>query len=109
MAFQWTKTSAPPPSTEMKPKPLSALNHLTVPCATNSPCKDAQGAHLNAPGHTSGGSGKEHTVSAPDQQFELNRRSAAAATQNVTRLWARRGHDGQDGLVRVAFDGFSPR
>src|SRR5262245_39219965 len=32
MAEKWTKTSCPP-STEMKPKPLSALNHLTVPCA----------------------------------------------------------------------------
>src|SRR5690606_25670580 len=26
-------TSAPPPSTEMKPNPFSALNHLTTPCA----------------------------------------------------------------------------
>jgi len=33
IAVWWTKTSAPPPSCAMKPKPLSSLNHLTVPCA----------------------------------------------------------------------------
>src|SRR5438876_10796812 len=39
MAEKWTKTSWPPPSTLMNPKPLSELNHLTVPCATRiSPC-----------------------------------------------------------------------
>src|ERR1700744_619139 len=27
----WTKTSCPPPCPAMKPKPLSRLNHLTVP------------------------------------------------------------------------------
>src|SRR6476646_7578967 len=27
----WTKTSGPPPSTTMKPKPFCALKHLTVP------------------------------------------------------------------------------
>src|SRR3978361_1350503 len=37
MALKWTKTSAPPPSTSMKPKPFSPLNHLTVPCAITSP------------------------------------------------------------------------
>src|ERR1700722_11440143 len=39
MAEKWTKTSWPPSSGLMNPKPLSALNHLTVPCATRiSPC-----------------------------------------------------------------------
>src|SRR5215813_2678304 len=33
MAEKCTNTSDPPPSTVMKPKPFSALNHLTVPCA----------------------------------------------------------------------------
>src|SRR5918994_2807250 len=33
MAEKWTKTSAPPPSWAMKPKPFSPLNHFTVPCA----------------------------------------------------------------------------
>jgi len=32
-AEMWTKTSAPPASGWMKPKPLVALNHLTVPVA----------------------------------------------------------------------------
>jgi putative transposase len=30
-AEMWTNTSSPPPSCSMKPKPLVALNHLTVP------------------------------------------------------------------------------
>src|ERR1700678_2347227 len=34
MAVWCTKTSAPPSGCEMKPKPFSALNHLTVPEAT---------------------------------------------------------------------------
>src|ERR1700712_1624289 len=33
MAEKWTKTSALPSDGAMKPNPLSALNHLTVPCA----------------------------------------------------------------------------
>src|SRR5690242_11831328 len=33
MAEKWAKTSLPPSSGVMKPKPLSALNHLTVPVA----------------------------------------------------------------------------
>src|SRR5947208_1964389 len=33
MAEKWTKTSALPSDGVMKPNPLSALNHLTVPCA----------------------------------------------------------------------------
>jgi hypothetical protein len=32
-ALIWTNTSLPPPSGWMKPKPLVALNHLTVPAA----------------------------------------------------------------------------
>src|SRR3954454_13856281 len=31
MAEKWQKTSGPPPSCSMKPKPFSALNHFTVP------------------------------------------------------------------------------
>src|ERR1700722_12677207 len=34
MAVWCTNTSAPPLGCEMKPKPFSALNHLTVPVAT---------------------------------------------------------------------------
>src|SRR6478735_6900875 len=34
MAEKCTKTSAPPPSCSMKPKPFSLLNHFTVPVAT---------------------------------------------------------------------------
>src|SRR5215213_3111834 len=33
MALKWTKRSFPPSSGVMNPKPLSALNHLTVPVA----------------------------------------------------------------------------
>src|SRR5699024_3528377 len=33
MAEKWAKTSAEPSSGAMKPKPLSALNHFTVPVA----------------------------------------------------------------------------
>src|SRR6266545_7362983 len=33
IAEWWTKTSAVPSSGAMKPKPLSGLNHFTVPCA----------------------------------------------------------------------------
>src|SRR3954447_23667131 len=32
MAGEWTKKSGPLSSVAMKPKPFSALNHLTVPC-----------------------------------------------------------------------------
>src|SRR3954467_15097945 len=35
IALKWTKTSAPPPSWVMKPKPFSPLNHFTVPVATS--------------------------------------------------------------------------
>src|SRR5581483_12204824 len=31
MFEKWAKTSGPPPSCSMKPKPFSALNHFTVP------------------------------------------------------------------------------
>jgi hypothetical protein len=34
-AEMWTKTSAPPFSGRMKPKPFWGLNHLTVPTAMN--------------------------------------------------------------------------
>src|SRR5438552_12919868 len=33
MAEKCAKTSSPPPSGSMKPKPLASLNHLTVPRA----------------------------------------------------------------------------
>src|SRR3954453_5893951 len=33
MFEKWAKTSGPPPSCSMKPKPFSELNHLTVPVA----------------------------------------------------------------------------
>src|SRR3954451_22013065 len=33
MPEKWTKRSRPPSSGEMKPKPFSSLNHLTVPVA----------------------------------------------------------------------------
>jgi hypothetical protein len=33
MALKWTKTSLDPSEGAMKPKPLSSLNHLTVPVA----------------------------------------------------------------------------
>src|SRR5260370_2500516 len=36
MAEKWTNTSAVPSSGAMKPKPLSALNHFTVPVAISS-------------------------------------------------------------------------
>src|SRR4051794_17569098 len=51
MAEKWTNTSAPPPSTGMKPKPLSALNHFTVPCAMlNSPSESADPGGAGADG-----------------------------------------------------------
>src|SRR3954462_13342688 len=37
IAEKWAKTSAPPSSGLMKPKPLSALNHFTVPVVTSAP------------------------------------------------------------------------
>src|SRR5581483_9200545 len=37
MPEKWTKRSRPPSSGVMKPKPLSSLNHLTVPVAMYSP------------------------------------------------------------------------
>src|SRR5215217_4741567 len=40
MAEKCTKTSGPPPSWAMKPKPFSALNHLTVPWGTVSPSEE---------------------------------------------------------------------
>jgi hypothetical protein len=33
MALKWTKTSLDPSEGAMKPKPLSSLNHFTVPVA----------------------------------------------------------------------------
>src|SRR5919107_4400679 len=49
MAEEWTKTSWPP-STAMKPKPFSALNHFTVPCATCAPTFRACGRPPHRPG-----------------------------------------------------------
>lgn len=49
IAEKWTNTSAVPSSGAMKPKPLSALNHFTVPVASvqvlypNMPRRDAAG------------------------------------------------------------------
>src|SRR5688500_4509688 len=37
MPVKWTKRSRPPSSGVMKPKPLSSLNHLTVPVPTDRP------------------------------------------------------------------------
>src|SRR5947209_1580846 len=37
MPLKWTNRSRPPSSGVMKPKPLSSLNHLTVPVAMYSP------------------------------------------------------------------------
>src|ERR1700754_5338625 len=37
IAEKWAKTSAPPSSGLMKPKPLSALNHFTVPVVMSAP------------------------------------------------------------------------
>src|SRR6266536_3554639 len=39
MAEKCTNTSGPPPSWLMNPKPLSALNHFTVPCAIVLSCQ----------------------------------------------------------------------
>src|SRR5579859_5770805 len=37
MPLKWTNRSRPPSSGVMKPKPLSSLNHFTVPVAINFP------------------------------------------------------------------------
>jgi Ca2+-binding RTX toxin-like protein len=37
IAEKWAKTSEPPPSGSMNPKPLASLNHLTVPVAICAP------------------------------------------------------------------------
>src|SRR5579884_258645 len=41
MPEKWTNRSRPPSSGVMKPKPLSSLNHFTVPVAITSPCTPA--------------------------------------------------------------------
>src|ERR671921_2741426 len=53
MAEKRTKT-AWRPTTEMKPKPFSALNHFTVPCATCAPTFRACGRPLwfGGPGYS---------------------------------------------------------
>src|SRR5947209_2315925 len=43
MPVKWTNRSRPPSSGVMKPKPLSSLNHLTVPVAMNFPSPTAFG------------------------------------------------------------------
>src|SRR5438067_13519859 len=43
MPLKWTNRSRPPSSGVMKPKPLSSLNHLTVPVAINFPSATAFG------------------------------------------------------------------
>src|SRR5881392_1514258 len=52
MAVWWTKRSLPPSSGVMKPKPLSLLNHLTVPVAilpsTGVRCCVRGGGYLRA-------------------------------------------------------------
>src|SRR3954447_12284254 len=51
MAEKCTKTSGPSPSCSMKPKPFSALNHLTVPCAMPySFCDERRGRVITASG-----------------------------------------------------------
>src|SRR5450755_670008 len=49
MPLKWTNRSRPPSSGVMNPKPLSSLNHLTVPVAMYSP--SAQLACSNRFGH----------------------------------------------------------
>src|SRR3954471_229560 len=66
MAEKWTNTSAPPPSTVMKPKPLSALNHFTVPCAM-----------LNSPSENAGPPRPRPRSAEPMTVFEQRRREAA--------------------------------
>src|SRR5947209_8058086 len=41
MPLKWTNRSRPPSSGVMKPKPLSSLNHFTVPVAIPSPSTPA--------------------------------------------------------------------
>src|SRR5918911_253960 len=45
MDEKWTKTSAPPPSGLMKPKPFSPLNHFTVPEAMSAPSQAVERPH----------------------------------------------------------------
>src|ERR1700730_8121127 len=61
MAEKWTNTSAVPSSGAMKPKPLSALNHFTVPVAISSSPLSAM------PGATSPRRPRAYRVLAPDR------------------------------------------
>src|SRR5437763_5234237 len=60
MPEKWTKRSRPPSSGVMKPKPLSSLNHLTVPVAMHFPS-----LLLGAVGPPRGASINAGTVSPP--------------------------------------------
>src|SRR5947209_5137031 len=50
MPVKWTNRSRPPSSGVMKPKPLSSLNHLTVPVAMYSPSCNLY-EHSGLPAH----------------------------------------------------------
>src|SRR3954466_6715187 len=82
MAEKWTNTSAPPPSTVMKPKPLSALNHFTVPCAM-----------LNSPSENAGPPRPRPRSAEPMTVFEQRRREAAFPEDVPSALPATPGGD----------------
>ena len=60
MPLKWTNRSRPPSSGVMKPKPLSSLNHLTVPVAIYSPSKRLAFAGRPAPAARPNSDGRKY-------------------------------------------------
>src|SRR3954454_12967557 len=93
MALWWTKRSLPPSSGVMKPKPLSSLNHLTVPVAM---CYLHGQSAANAAGAESNNGGRLHEY-----------RRACARPNKANRSIAGGRHDAA--LASFVADALSPQ
>src|SRR5689334_18540701 len=81
MLEKWANTSAPPPSCSMKPKPLAALNHFTVPDATSYLLRGQYAgaaiygyrvaAMMDAPSGKSGDTTRIHWLKEPAKALEV--------------------------------------
>src|SRR5712691_349845 len=82
MAVWWTKTSFPPPSGVMNPKPFASLNHFTVPVAIRANFFRVQAASRREPAVEQSGPcstgerrrqpfGRPFVVSRPDPGFPV--------------------------------------
>src|ERR671924_665898 len=93
MPVKCTKRSRPPSSGVMNPKPLSSLNHLTVPVPTDEP-------HLLPPRPVGAGPDGEN-VSGLTHRLQPESRGQLSRSGRDLVAVARTGHPGQPQRVAV--------